>query len=151
MSKPPVTCHILDTTSGKPAEGVVCSIYKLAIDDSSDDTQVLCENADAPFALAKTNSDGRIANWIFAPEPSKRQLLKSLGIVEQDSESEPLAWESLVPGFYKIRFQVSKYYAREGKPCFFPHVDIAFTVTDARHYHIPLLLSSYGYTTYRGS
>ncbi|CEP63041.1 hydroxyisourate hydrolase LALA0_S07e01090g [Lachancea lanzarotensis] len=149
MSRPPVTCHILDTTTGKPAEGVVCSIYKMAIDDTSDDTQVLCENGDAPFALAKTNADGRIVQWVFAPEPSKRTLLRSIGIVEQ--ESKMLAWKSLVPGFYKIRFQTSKYYAREGKSCFFPFVEIAFTVSDARHYHIPLLLSNYGYTTYRGS
>ncbi|SCU83762.1 LAME_0C06524g1_1 [Lachancea meyersii CBS 8951] len=148
MPRPPVTCHILDTTTGKPARGVVCSIFKLNVDDTSDSETVICEDIDEPFALAKTNSDGRIDSWIFTPDLSKRSFLTSTGVVEKNSRLE---WESLVPGFYKIRFQTAKYFAREGKSCFFPFVEIAFTVSDTRHYHIPLLLSNFGYTTYRGS
>jgi 5-hydroxyisourate hydrolase len=46
-------------------------------------------------------------------------------------------------GTYKIRFDV--------KTPFFPYVEIVFNVTDARHHHVPLLLSPFGYSTYRGS
>lgn len=52
--------------------------------------------------------------------------------------------EPLQPGLYRLTF-------RTGGP-FFPEVSISFRVTDtSSHYHVPLLLSPYGYTTYRGS
>ncbi|SCU99694.1 LANO_0F03224g1_1 [Lachancea nothofagi CBS 11611] len=149
MPRPPVTCHILDTTSGKPAQGVVCSIYKLNVEDvSCNEDTVLDAKESAPFALARTDSDGRVGSWVFIPDVSKRTFLKEIGIVEKDSHLE---WRSLVPGFYKIRFQTGKYFARENKTCFFPFVEIAFEINDTKHYHIPLLLSNFGYTTYRGS
>ncbi|SCU78183.1 LADA_0A04302g1_1 [Lachancea dasiensis] len=149
MTRPPVTCHILDTTTGNPAEGVVCSIFKLHVEEASCGDDHTYNTSDSePFALARTNSDGRIGEWVFTPDVSKRSLLEKIGIVEKDSR---LQWHILVPGFYKIRFQTGKYFAREGKTTFFPFVEIAFEVTDSRHYHIPLLLSNYGFTTYRGS
>lgn len=49
----------------------------------------------------------------------------------------------LTPGLYKLRF--------ETKTAFYPYVEIVFQVSDARHHHVPLLLSPYGYSTYRGS
>ena len=52
--------------------------------------------------------------------------------------------EPLQPGMYRLTFLT-------GGP-FFPEISIVFHVADASaHYHVPLLLSSYGYTTYRGS
>jgi 5-hydroxyisourate hydrolase len=53
-------------------------------------------------------------------------------------------------GVYRITFDTAGYYA--GAPCFFPSVSILFEVTDAAsHHHVPLLLSPFGYSTYRGS
>ncbi len=53
---------------------------------------------------------------------------------------------------YRIRFGTESYFAAQGRACLYPYVDIVFTVTDpAQHYHIPLLLTANGYTTYRGS
>ena len=144
-TKPPVTCHILDTTSGQPARGVTCSIYHVKATGGESGFEI---NETTPFAAAKTNEDGRIGSWIFAPEPSNRGFLKELGIVESGSSLE---WQKLVPGIYKIRFQTARYFAGENKPCFFPFVEILFEVTEDRHYHIPLLLSNYAYSTYRGS
>jgi len=58
----------------------------------------------------------------------------------------------VAPGEYRIRFDTAAYFALSGQAGFFPHVEIAFTVDDgAAHYHVPLLLSPYGYSTYRGS
>jgi 5-hydroxyisourate hydrolase len=56
------------------------------------------------------------------------------------------------PGTYRIRFATGAYLAALGQTGFFPVVEIQFTVDDgAQHYHVPLLLSPYGYATYRGS
>lgn len=52
-------------------------------------------------------------------------------------------------GGYRLLFYVEPYLGRDA---FFPEITVAFHVHDAeRHYHVPLLLSRYGYTTYRGS
>lgn len=56
------------------------------------------------------------------------------------------------PGEYRIRFEVGAYFRRSGTEAFYPHVQVAFRVDDPEeHYHVPILLGPYGYTTYRGS
>ncbi|BCK58878.1 hydroxyisourate hydrolase [Nocardia wallacei] len=57
----------------------------------------------------------------------------------------------LAPGTYRLRFGTGDYFASLGVPAFYPEVTIAFVVGDERHYHVPLLLSPYSYSTYRGS
>lgn len=58
----------------------------------------------------------------------------------------------ILPGMYKIVFYVSSYFERSGTPSFYPKVDIIFRIADpTSHYHVPLILSPYGYSTYRGS
>ena len=55
-------------------------------------------------------------------------------------------------GIYRIRFHTGAYFAAHGAAGFFPVVEIQFNVADGtQHYHVPLLLSPYGYSTYRGS
>jgi 5-hydroxyisourate hydrolase len=55
-------------------------------------------------------------------------------------------------GQYRLTFAVEKYFKRRRASTFFPSITIEFSVTAAKeHYHIPLLLSPYGYSTYRGS
>ncbi len=51
-------------------------------------------------------------------------------------------------GRYRLRFDVAAYL---GPAAFFPEVVITFIVSDDRHHHVPLLLSPFGYSTYRGS
>jgi 5-hydroxyisourate hydrolase len=58
----------------------------------------------------------------------------------------------LPPDTYRVRFAVGAYFAERGQPTFYPEVVILFTLDDAdAHYHVPLLLSPYAYSTYRGS
>jgi 5-hydroxyisourate hydrolase len=58
----------------------------------------------------------------------------------------------VAPGTYRIRFHTAAYFAIHHGAGFFPVVEIHFAVGDgAQHYHVPLLLSPYGYSTYRGS
>ncbi|MDQ3035392.1 MAG: hydroxyisourate hydrolase [Myxococcota bacterium] len=63
-----------------------------------------------------------------------------------------LAPGSLEAGTHRITFEVAPYFASSGRASFYPHVEIVFVVgaTD-EHYHVPLLLSPFGYSTYRGS
>jgi 5-hydroxyisourate hydrolase len=76
------------------------------------------------IARSETNSDGRINEWL---------------------SKEPDA------GVYKIRFDVKKYFEKKSSASFYPYVEIVFEIRANEHYHIPLLLSPFGYSTYRGS
>jgi 5-hydroxyisourate hydrolase len=62
------------------------------------------------------------------------------------------ASEAFLPGHYRMTFEVGPYFLLSNVECFFPQVTISFVVRDAlQHYHVPLLVSPFGYTTYRGS
>ena len=55
-------------------------------------------------------------------------------------------------GIYRITFGIETYFTTQGTEGFYPEAVIVFHVRDAnQHYHVPLLLSPYGYSTYRGS
>ncbi len=59
---------------------------------------------------------------------------------------------ALTPNAYRITFDTHAYARKNMLECFFPVVQITFDVRDSsQHYHVPLLLSPYGYSTYRGS
>ena len=74
-----------------------------------------------------TNDDGR-ANDLLAPQTP------------------------IEPGHYRLIFETGPYFLQNGTEPFFPQVLISFVVKDAaQHYHVPLLMSRHGYTTYRGS
>jgi 5-hydroxyisourate hydrolase len=56
------------------------------------------------------------------------------------------------PGAYQLTFDVGAYFGSRGLESFYSHVAIDFVIRDvASHYHVPLLVSPYGYSTYRGS
>jgi hydroxyisourate hydrolase len=59
----------------------------------------------------------------------------------------------MVPGTYRLTFDIGTYHRDCGiEAPFFPHAHITFTVRNAdEHFHVPLLVSPYGYSTYRGS
>lgn len=56
------------------------------------------------------------------------------------------------PGHYRLDFAVSEYFQAQGVKAFYPYVQIVFEIEDTdSHYHVPLLLNPFGYSTYRGS
>jgi 5-hydroxyisourate hydrolase len=62
------------------------------------------------------------------------------------------AGHKLAAGAYRLTFGTAEYFAAHGTGAFYPFVAVVFAVADAaEHYHVPLLLGPYGYTTYRGS
>lgn len=74
-----------------------------------------------------TDEDGRIMNW-----PGENFYLRE--------------------GLYRVTFDTGKYFSGQERETFYPEVSIAFRVDKKNeHYHVPLLLSGFGYSTYRGS
>jgi len=78
------------------------------------------------LATAATNADGR------APE-----------LLPQGTK--------LADGIYRMRFDVSAYFSEHKTKSFYPYVEVVFELSGDGHYHVPLLLSPWGYSTYRGS
>ncbi len=74
---------------------------------------------------ATTDADGRVANLL--PEKARTP-----------------------GGTYRLRFDVGAYFAAQGVKAFYPYVEVVFTLQDDRHHHVPLLVSPFGYSTYRG-
>ena len=63
-----------------------------------------------------------------------------------------LANSQLSPGVYRLRFEVAGYFAKQNLESFYPFVEVTFRVRGGQsNFHIPLLLSPAGYTTYRGT
>lgn len=69
-----------------------------------------------------------------------------------DGRIPDLGPDTVEPGTYRLVFDVAAYSAATGQSCFFPEVSITFALTDpTTHHHVPLLLSPFAYSTYRGS
>lgn len=77
----------------------------------------------------------------------------SAGVTDADGRIRDLVPEGqLTEGTYRVTFDTGAYFAAQGVEGFYPEASIVFVVRDASsHYHVPLLLSPFGYSTYRGS
>lgn len=113
-----LTTHVLDTSAGCPAEGVLVELF-----DTGTDRNLL--------ANGHTNHDGRL-------------------------DAPLLEGDLFEAGDYELVFHAGDYFiekeSNDATADFLDQVVIRFRVSDAEdHYHVPLLLSPYSYTTYRGS
>ena len=71
------------------------------------------------------------------------------GTTNEDGRVSDLLKEALTEGTYRLIFHTGEYHHNKG---FYPKIPIVFEVENAdQHYHVPLLLNPYGYSTYRGS
>ncbi|CAB3225675.1 unnamed protein product [Arctia plantaginis] len=113
MSRPVLSTHVLDTSTGTPAAGVYVELHK-----KFGSSWTLWHNT-------ATSTDGRV---VF-----------------------PFTNDTMAEGTYKLLFKVGDYYKTLDKETLYPYVEITFNTKEGQHYHIPLLLSPYGYSTYRGS
>ena len=74
------------------------------------------------------------------------------GVTDDDGRIADFGPVDLDPGAYRVSFDTGAYFAGLGRSAFYPEVVISFTLDDpAAHYHVPLLLSPYAFSTYRGS
>lgn len=72
-------------------------------------------------------------------------------VTDDDGRVPRLNPAPLRPGTYRLVFDTEGYFAATGQTGFYPQVVIVFEVADDGHLHVPLLLSPYAYSTYRGS
>ena len=73
-------------------------------------------------------------------------------VTDDDGRVRDLGPDRLEPGTYSLRFATWEWFLGQGRDSFYPEVVVTFAVTDPdRHLHVPLLLSAYSYSTYRGS
>lgn len=81
-----------------------------------------------------------------------RLVLLDQQLTDADGRIQDFAMGPLLAGTYQLIFEVKPYFQQQARPCFYPRVSIEFEVdTTDRHYHVPLLISPYSYSTYRGS
>ena len=110
-----ISCHVLDTSIGRPATNVGIRLERL---NALQHWQLLGQ--------ALTNADGRAVGLG--------------GSAEQRT------------GSHRLTFDTDAYFRRMGQPIFYAQVQVCFVISSVDDaYHIPLLLSPFGYSTYRGS
>lgn len=136
--RPPITCHVLDTTIGKPGANIPVALTLLNRGESSGPLNV------GSFT-ATTNSDGRVTGWKSA-DTHFQSIEEVFQSAELDTQ-KPLRWA--------LRFDTEAYFGQRGITAFFPEVEVRFVVGGGEgrneHYHVPVLLGPFGFTTYRGS
>lgn len=128
MNRDHITCHVLDTTTGRPAAG----IYVILSHNLGHNQMVF---------TARTDHNGRIDSWNHPPgSPSLRSALDA----EIQGGGDPKS-------IWTLKFNTLEYFGSGNT--FFPEVEVRFFVNAGMvdHYHVPLLLSPWSYTTYRGS
>lgn len=160
-TKAPITCHILDTTLGRPAPNVR---VRLELTTSSplpssatDAAATTSGSSAAPAAPAsahpsslpvifesQTDDDGRVRTWLpySSPQSSGEVPVYTLEDVLGDAGARSR---------WTLRFDTEGYFSAQGRDTFFPEVTVVFEVAEGQHYHVPLLLSPFSYSTYRGS
>ncbi len=74
------------------------------------------------------------------------------GTTDADGRVRVIGPAQAVAGNYRLTFDTGGYFGADGRECFFPEVTVTFTITDpTSHYHVPILLSPFSVSTYRGS
>ncbi len=149
-----ITCHVLDTALGKPAKGIRVKLELQAAASSASPTTnsnsgpsmaaTLHHGASVPSKVfeSQTDDDGRIKVWL----PYSSAL--SSGEVPIYTLEDVLG-EVVGPSRWALKFDTAAYYGED--ETFFPEITVTFRVEEGQHYHVPLLLTPYGYSTYRGS
>ncbi len=96
-------------------------------------------------------SSGRPASGVRVTlERRDGDTWSSVTTAQTDSDGRvPSLAKDSPPATYRLRFDVADYF--KGVESFYPYVEIVFTIRSDEHHHVPLLISPFGYTTYRGS
>lgn len=150
-ARPPITCHVLDTTRGRPAPNLPVTLTLT----SAPPTQV-GESTVPPDPVSfagTTNVDGRVTSW-----STRRGDTPGLRAVF-DAAAEGAGGAPSGPGDlrFELRFELAGYWEERGvEDAFFPEVVVAFVcrgsmIRAGEHWHVPVLVGPFSYTTYRGS
>jgi 5-hydroxyisourate hydrolase len=129
-----LSTHVLDTALGRPAAGM-----PVRLDAATPDGWT-------PLATTRTDQDGR-AREAFA-EALTRHEASAADAADRDGSPTGATFRT-----YRLVFDTARYFADRGvKEYFHPEVAVCFTTAEpGAHYHVPLLLSPFGYSAYRGT
>ncbi|RSL60080.1 hypothetical protein CEP54_006995 [Fusarium duplospermum] len=137
-----ITCHVLDTQAGRPARGVRVRLegpVPAPAPGANPHTQPQPKTFESI-----TDDDGRVLVWLPYSSPESAgeiPVYTLLDVLDERKGQGPTRWT--------LRFDTAAYFGED--KTFFPEVTITFRVEEGQHYHVPLLLSPYSYTSYRGS
>lgn len=112
--KSPITSHVLDTATGKPAANLSITLFKQKAQQWQQ------------IKTCLTNEDGRVLD-----------LLPADAVLQKDT--------------YKLHFALAPYFELQKIHSFNPFAEVVFNTEAGSTYHIPLLVSPFSYSTYRGS
>jgi len=96
--------------------------------------------ADVTIKLERMDSDSNM--WLFMSEKKTMESGRVNDFLGADNNNN---------GIYKLTFFVSDYFKKENKETFYPSIEVVFQIKDDADYHVPITLSAFGYSTYRGS
>ena len=82
-------------------------------------------------------------NWVLEEEKITDQNGRVKDFLKQEGKNNT--------GIYKLTFYTAPYFKNLGQKSFYPFVEVVFELADQEHYHVPITLSPYGYSTYRGN
>ncbi|KAF2089245.1 Hydroxyisourate hydrolase [Saccharata proteae CBS 121410] len=143
QKKPPITCHVLDTTTGRPARAIPVTLTLLSPLGPS-----------APLT-AVTNADGRVTAWSGdeGPDAAERTLEE---LFREQAEREMGAGAEEAEMVWALRLDVKAFWRGRGVRAFFEEVEVRFVVRGGdvkggERFHVPVLLGPFSYSTYRGS
>lgn len=117
-----LTTHVLDTARGMPGAGIEVSLYRMCMDNRKSDKRLV--------KTLRTNSDGR-------------------------TDTPMLSEEEFEQGTWVLVFRIGSYFSNSSldtdDPPFLDEISLQFSMSHDDHYHVPLLVSPWSYSTYRGS
>lgn len=94
---------------------------------------------------------GRPAAGVHVTLESASGAALGEGVTDADGRLASFGTQPLGDGDYRLRFDTGAYFTSLGTDAFYPEVAVAFHVAGNEHFHVPLLLNPYGYSTYRGN
>ncbi len=100
--------------------------------------------SDVRIKLEKLNPESKV--WTFVEEKitDKNGRITDFLKSESDSNSSNL-------GIYRLTYYVKDYFEKDKIESFYPFIEVVFEIKDTAHYHVPITLSAFGYSTYRGN
>jgi 5-hydroxyisourate hydrolase len=138
-----VSTHILDAVAGHPAAGVSVALSSVALSSAALSSAALSSVALSSAALssAALSSADSVDSWLLVESAAT------------DADGRHRFAAATPPGVYRLVFATAPYFAARSIAAFYPEVTITFSVSGepGTHFHVPLLLSPYAYSTYRGS
>lgn len=96
--------------------------------------------ADVKITLSKQDAKG---NWVVIEEKNTDANGRIKDFLKQEGKNNT--------GIYKLTFHTNPYFKSLGQKSFYPFIEVVFELVDSEHYHVPITLSPFGYSTYRGN